>query len=241
MKFLIRTHGCRANQYDSEAARRLLLKNDAVEVTDPGEADVAIFNSCSVTAAAEAELRKDVRRVARRNPRLRTIVIGCAPGLAGRDERTAPLRTLPTVTDTLPGADLDAIGATLGLSRRSRDHAQTGARALLRIQDGCDEHCTFCATTLARGASRSRRGMALRRAAVVGRRRRCRRTAAGRRRSAAGCGRDGWAWGRFRVGLQGGMQTAAAPPPFPPSVCRPVPIRPRTSRAPGRPRPARSG
>jgi threonylcarbamoyladenosine tRNA methylthiotransferase MtaB len=56
----------------------------------------------------------------------------------------------------LPGADLDAIAATLGVSRGSRDHGQTGARALLRIQDGCDEHCTFCATTLARGASRSR-------------------------------------------------------------------------------------
>jgi threonylcarbamoyladenosine tRNA methylthiotransferase MtaB len=156
VKFFIRTHGCRANQYDSEVTRRLLIENGAVEVTDPRQAEVAIYNSCSVTAAAEAELRKDVRRAARRNPRLRSVVIGCAPGVAERDERAAPLRTLPTVTDTLPGADLDAIAATLGLSRRRRDYSQTGSRALLRIQDGCDEHCTFCATTLARGANRSR-------------------------------------------------------------------------------------
>jgi threonylcarbamoyladenosine tRNA methylthiotransferase MtaB len=137
----------------------MLLASGAVEVADAEDADVAIYNSCSVTAAAEAELRKDVRRAARENPRLRTLVIGCAPGLAARDERTAPLRTLPTVSDAIAGADLNLIASALGLSPRSvasGPGAQTGARGLLRIQDGCDEHCTFCAATLARGANRSR-------------------------------------------------------------------------------------
>jgi threonylcarbamoyladenosine tRNA methylthiotransferase MtaB len=161
MRFLLRTHGCRANQYDSEATRAMLLESGAAEVAEPEEADVAIYNSCSVTAAAEAELRKDIRRAARENPRLRTIVMGCAPGLVSRDERTAPLRTLPTVSDALVGADLELIASTLGLARTaaaSRRGRQTGSRGLLRIQDGCDEHCTFCATTLARGSSRSRPG-----------------------------------------------------------------------------------
>jgi len=159
MKFLLRTLGCRANQYDSEAVRSMLLSAGAQEVTAAEEADVAIFNSCSVTAAAEAELRKGVRRVARANPALRTMIMGCAPGLAARDESLAPLRTLPTVTNTVVGADMELIAATLGLRRSSAANGvgmQTGARALLRIQDGCDEHCTFCATTLARGSNRSR-------------------------------------------------------------------------------------
>jgi threonylcarbamoyladenosine tRNA methylthiotransferase MtaB len=159
MKFLLRTHGCRANQYDSEAVRAMLLSAGASEVTTADEADIAIFNSCSVTAAAEAELRKGVRRVARTNPAVRTIVMGCAPGLSARDERAAPLRTLPSVSDTVAGADLKLIASTLGLRtpvEPSGPRAQTGARALLRIQDGCDEHCTFCATTLARGSNRSR-------------------------------------------------------------------------------------
>jgi len=137
----------------------MLLSAGAHEVSTADEADVAIFNSCSVTAAAEAELRKGVRRVARANPALRTLVMGCAPGLSARDERVAPLRTLPTVTDTVAGADLELIAATLGLRSSvilSGPTLQTGARALLRIQDGCDEHCTFCATTLARGSNRSR-------------------------------------------------------------------------------------
>ncbi len=159
MKFLLRTHGCRANQYDSEAVRALLVSSGAREVSTADEADVAIFNSCSVTAAAEVELRKGVRRVARANPAVRTIVMGCAPGLSARDERVTPLRTLPTVTDVVAGADLQLIGAILGLRspvKLTGPATQTGARAVLRIQDGCDEHCTFCATTLARGSNRSR-------------------------------------------------------------------------------------
>lgn len=158
MKFLLRTHGCRANQYDSEAVRAMLLSAGAREVSAAEDADVAIFNSCTVTAAAEVELRKGIRRIARVNPAVRTLVMGCAPGLSARDERVAPLRTLPTVSDTVAGADLDLIAAMLGLRRSSAAAAgvQTGARALLRIQDGCDEHCTFCATTLARGSNRSR-------------------------------------------------------------------------------------
>jgi threonylcarbamoyladenosine tRNA methylthiotransferase MtaB len=137
----------------------MLLADGAIEVSTPTDADVAIFNSCSVTAAAEADMRKDVRRAARDNPRLRTVITGCAPGIPARDERTAPLRSLPTVTDTIAGADLDAIASALGVNRNvgmANAKSQTGARGLLRIQDGCDEHCTFCATTMARGLNRSR-------------------------------------------------------------------------------------
>jgi threonylcarbamoyladenosine tRNA methylthiotransferase MtaB len=63
------------------------------------------------------------------------------------------------VSAVVPGADLDAVAAALGIDRAAAvavSAAQRGTRGLLRIQDGCDEHCTFCATTLARGANRSR-------------------------------------------------------------------------------------
>jgi len=159
LKFFLRTHGCRANQYDSEVVRAMLLSGGASEAETASDADVAIFNSCSVTAAAEAELRKDIRRTARANPDVRTIVMGCAPGLINRDEATNPLCTLPTVSDSIVGADLEAIAVALGIPKEraiAPRGAQTGARALLRVQDGCDEHCTFCMTTIARGASRSR-------------------------------------------------------------------------------------
>ena len=121
-------------------------------VATPDLADAAVFNSCAVTAAAEADLRQSVRRASRVRPDLQTVVMGCA---AARDD--GAIASLPSVDRVVPGADVVAVAAALGFRAPERaPNVQTGTRALLRIQDGCDEHCTFCATTLARGAARSR-------------------------------------------------------------------------------------
>jgi threonylcarbamoyladenosine tRNA methylthiotransferase MtaB len=154
VKALLRTFGCRANQYDTEAARAMILDAGGSVVDSADEADVVIFNSCAVTSEAEADLRQAVRRVAGPRVSLRVVVMGCA---AARDD--GRIAALPGVTDVVAGADLPALAVALRLdaSRTGlRPLMQTGSRALLRIQDGCDEHCTFCATTLARGAHRSR-------------------------------------------------------------------------------------
>lgn len=154
MKILLRTFGCRANRYDSEQVRAMLARSGAELTDDPAEADVAIFNSCAVTTAAEAELRHAVRATARVAPAVRTLVTGCA---ASRSREA--LAALPGVSDVIPGADLEAVARALALPPSvalATAGEQSGARAVLRVQDGCDEHCTFCATTLARGAHRSR-------------------------------------------------------------------------------------
>lgn len=154
MKVYLRTFGCRANQYDSEVVRSMVERSGGTLVDRPEEADVAVFNSCAVTAEAEVDLRKSVRGAARQRPGLATLVMGCAASLD--DGR---IRALPTVQHVVPGADFVAIAEALALPSTSLGAVtghQSSTRALLRIQDGCDEHCTFCATTLARGASRSR-------------------------------------------------------------------------------------
>lgn len=153
MKVFLRTFGCRANQYDSEAVRAMIERGGGALVERPEDADVAVFNSCAVTSDAEVELRKGIRRAARQRPELTTLVMGCAAAL----DRGA-LRELPTVKHVVSGADISAVAEALGLSASptAGAGAQSGTRALLRVQDGCDEHCTFCATTLARGANRSR-------------------------------------------------------------------------------------
>jgi threonylcarbamoyladenosine tRNA methylthiotransferase MtaB len=91
--------------------------------------------------------------VARSNGALRTVVMGCAASLD-----RGVLASLPTVSAVVAGGDAWAAVQSLGLEPVAATIAQSqhGTRALLRIQDGCDEHCTFCATTLARGANRSR-------------------------------------------------------------------------------------
>jgi threonylcarbamoyladenosine tRNA methylthiotransferase MtaB len=155
VKLYLRTFGCRANQYDSEQVRAMVMARGGSIVDAPEDADVALFNSCAVTADAVADLRQQVRRAARVNPALRTVVMGCAPGLAGATAES--IAALPGVLETVAGGDANAVAAALGLDDpRAAARRQSGARALLRIQDGCDEHCTFCATTLARGAHRSR-------------------------------------------------------------------------------------
>ena len=159
MRVFLRTFGCRANHYDTEAVRGMLDAAGHTVVASPHEADVAVFNSCAVTVEAEAELRKVVRRAARERPGLRSVVMGCAAALDEQRPVSLQARALPTVERVVPGADLvalaDALDVPAELALRGTV-AQSGTRALLRVQDGCDEHCTFCATRLARGANRSR-------------------------------------------------------------------------------------
>ena len=156
MNVLLHTFGCKANQYDTEVVRQRLEAAGCTIVEASGTADVAVVNSCTVTHVGEAKMRGLVRRLARRRPDIRTVVMGCA---AAVDDGT--LAALPGVVAVRGGAEPDAVLEALrlpipavrdGLLRRFA----RGTRAWLKIQDGCDEHCTFCATVVARGRNRSR-------------------------------------------------------------------------------------
>ncbi len=150
----LHTFGCKANQYDTEAVRQALESVGASVVHDPTEADAAVVNSCTVTHVSESKMRGLVRRLARQNDRVRTVVMGCATAL---DD--GGIASLPNVSGVVAGADPARVLQALGLSAEVdpvlREFGR-GSRAWVKIQDGCDEHCTFCATTLARGANRSR-------------------------------------------------------------------------------------
>jgi threonylcarbamoyladenosine tRNA methylthiotransferase MtaB len=151
----LHTFGCKANQYDSEVVRQALAAAGASVVGDPRHADAAVVNSCTVTHTGEAKMRGLVRRLARRRPGIRTVVMGCA---AAVDD--GAIGALPGVVGVVPGADHAAVLAALMLGPASAGRLlqrfDRGSRAWLKVQDGCDEHCTFCATVIARGASRSR-------------------------------------------------------------------------------------
>jgi len=148
------TFGCKANQYDTERVRQAFDANGAVVVDDPALADLAVVNSCTVTHESEVKLRRFVRHVAKRS-HARTIVMGCAAAL---DDGS--IAALPSVRAVVANAEpanvLRAAGVDVRALHAAPLPAGTKSRALLKIQDGCDEHCTFCATTLARGANRSR-------------------------------------------------------------------------------------
>ncbi len=153
MNVYFHTFGCKANQYDTERVRQAFAYAGASVVLDPAQADLAVVNSCTVTEESESKLRRYVRRQARAGRD--TIVMGCAAAL----DRGA-IAALPRVRAVVGGAAPDAVLAAAGVTVTSIDpvlrHFTAGARGWLKIQDGCDEHCTFCATTIARGANRSR-------------------------------------------------------------------------------------
>ena len=157
MNVYFHTFGCKANQYDTDVVRQAFSDGGATVVDDPAQADLAVINSCTVTHESEVKLRRFVRHVANSGT-AQTIVMGCAAAL---DDGT--IAALPSVRAVVPNADpnmvLRAAGMTLPpdpLSASRRGGTMGKNRALLKIQDGCDEHCTFCATTLARGDNRSR-------------------------------------------------------------------------------------
>lgn len=156
------TFGCKANQYDTEKFRQELQARGMKVVDDPLEADACVINTCTVTNQADAVARKAIRRIQRDNPEIKVVVAGCSAALhpemyaamgvhsvvKGHD----PLEVAASIAPESPYLDRheEPIGATL-LAENSR-----GTRGWMKIQDGCDRRCSFCATRLARGVSRSR-------------------------------------------------------------------------------------
>jgi threonylcarbamoyladenosine tRNA methylthiotransferase MtaB len=154
VRVFLHTFGCKANQYDTEVVRQRLEASGCTIVDAPAEADAAVVNSCTVTHVGESKMRGFVRRLARARPGIRTVVMGCAAAL---DDGT--IAALPSVAAVVGGSDATAVASALGAAPAAATPLRgfrSGSRAWLKVQDGCDEHCTFCATTLARGDNTSR-------------------------------------------------------------------------------------
>ncbi len=162
------TFGCRANQYDTERIRQELEGGGWQVVEDAGAATVAVINTCTVTARADAEAARLIRRLKRDRPDLAVVVAGCSAarypdryahivGEAGVVAGHDPSRVhhaVDTVTGSATGSGPTFTDLTLG--RRVLERRVAGTRGWLKIQDGCNRKCSFCATRLARGTSRSR-------------------------------------------------------------------------------------
>lgn len=159
MKVHLITFGCKANQYDTERFRQELEARGATIVHEPEQADAIILNTCTVTNEADVQARRAVRKLGRSVPGARIIVAGCSAALRG-DEYAAMLE----VGGVVGGHDPMAVAAALDLAQLDEEpiggallaRDERGVRGWLKVQDGCDRRCSFCATRLARGAARSR-------------------------------------------------------------------------------------
>ncbi len=157
------TFGCKANQYDTETFRQELEARGATVVDDPSEADACVVNTCTVTMKADAAARKAIRRIKRENPEVQMLVAGCSASFVPQMfEKMEAVDEIVGGHDAVEVADRLAPESPL-LERHEEpiggvllEEDQRGTRAWMKIQDGCDRRCAFCATRLARGASRSR-------------------------------------------------------------------------------------
>jgi threonylcarbamoyladenosine tRNA methylthiotransferase MtaB len=161
MKVYLDTIGCRLNQSELETFARQFRQAGHTVVSEPGEADLIVVNTCAVTAEAAADSRQKIRHAARASGG-EVIVTGCWATL-----NPQAAEALPGVKRVVPNAAKDALVAdALGvppeefdlepLARQPLPGLRQRTRAFIKVQDGCNNHCTFCITTLARGDARSR-------------------------------------------------------------------------------------
>ena len=162
MKVFLDMVGCRLNQSEIEAyARQFRLAGHSL-TSDAALADLIVINTCSVTAAAASDSRQKIRQAARAGAN-QIVVTGCYATLDPRS--TADLSGVSQVIGNQEKDNL--VPVVLNIPASMFDHTsiqrepipgkRLRTRAFIKVQDGCDNHCTYCITRLARGVGRSRR------------------------------------------------------------------------------------
>ncbi len=162
MRVHLRTLGCRLNQAEIDAMARQFRTLGHEVVADPAQAEQIVVNTCAVTQDASHSSRQIVRQLHRANSEAAITVTGC---YAQIEPQT--IRVLPGVARVIDNIEKDRLVDTLtGQSpapfdaeplERTPDSLRAGrTRAFVKVQDGCDNACTFCVTTIARGVGRSR-------------------------------------------------------------------------------------
>jgi threonylcarbamoyladenosine tRNA methylthiotransferase MtaB len=161
MRVYLDTVGCRLNQAEIEGMAGQFRAAGHEIVATADQADLAVVNTCTVTAQAAADSRAMLRRTAAGGVR-RIVATGCWATL-----RPAEAAALPSVVGVVPNdAKAGLVPGTIGMHPAGGSLGGVGrqpipgvhhrTRAFIKAQDGCDNHCTFCVTTIARGRGQSR-------------------------------------------------------------------------------------
>lgn len=172
--------GCRATQADGAALERELLNKGLLRAEDPTEAQVVVLNTCTVTSSADHDARSTIRRIHRQNPGAKILVTGCyaqrapeeiaqIPGVSvvvGNSHKNqlaeiakggsgfVSLGTLAPSKEIFV-SDIFAHTELMAAPVFEADTASEKTRPNLKVQDGCNNRCSFCIIPYVRGKSRS--------------------------------------------------------------------------------------
>lgn len=172
-KIAFYTLGCKVNQADTASMENLFLSSGHQLVSFDGEADVYIINTCVVTNTGQRKSRQTIHRAIRKNPNALIVVTGCYPQTAaeevkaiagvdmiiGNQERAQIVRLVEErlahrQTDTLDA--VHKLTASTAFEEMAAGDITDKTRAFLKIQEGCNQFCTYCIIPYARGPLRSR-------------------------------------------------------------------------------------
>jgi threonylcarbamoyladenosine tRNA methylthiotransferase MtaB len=167
MKVYLQSLGCKLNQSELESLARQFVQAGHTVVDNAGKADLCVLNTCAVTQTAVGKSRQAIRRLRRSNSNTHLAVTGCYAQMWPQEIRD--LRNVDLVVSNEDKGhlvkrvekelEIKAQGSgrawiSLPNSRLAIPQART--RAFVKIQDGCDNHCTYCIVRVARGKQRSR-------------------------------------------------------------------------------------
>ena len=164
------TLGCKVNSYDSDAMRSLFLSRGYTAV-DADEADIYVINTCSVTSIGDKKSRQMIRRIRREHPEAIIAAAGCYAQLSPEDvakagcdvivgnqnrahivdyvEEARRGKAVSHVVDIMKVAEFENLSVT--------PEGEEKTRAFIKVQEGCDNYCTFCIIPYARGRLKSRK------------------------------------------------------------------------------------
>ena len=169
MKYIIATLGCKVNQFETQAMEERLIR-DGHSPAAPGErADAVIVNTCAVTAESGRKSRQTIRRLQEENPDAVVAVCGCYAQLSPEENAEIGVNVIFGTGDRMAFVEAVERAAITGetarhidrpFSRKEIELLPAGAvsgrtRAMLRVQDGCRNFCTYCIIPYTRGSLRS--------------------------------------------------------------------------------------
>jgi threonylcarbamoyladenosine tRNA methylthiotransferase MtaB len=162
MRIAFTTLGCKINQFETDALQQDFLSRGNTVVPFDVEADVYVINTCSVTAKSDTQSRQMIRSAVRRGNGAKVVVTGCyaemhpeeihsMPGVALVIGNSDKARISDQVMSMVSACNPDSYSA----SKSVLNTLHTRTRGFLKIQDGCNNRCSYCIVPLARGCSRS--------------------------------------------------------------------------------------
>ncbi len=172
MKFYIKTFGCKVNQYESEFMSELLMSNGFRASNNLKSSDIIIINSCAVTSESDRKTRQFLHKARKELPRAIIVLCGCVPQSAknlynytdcadiilGNSNRKDLLKYLQGFRlGNLQIIDVKNHENNEKYEHFSINHFKERTRAFVKIQDGCNNFCSYCLIPYTRGRERSKK------------------------------------------------------------------------------------